>query len=175
MEEGRDLGKTTTISWACDFKGEELAVSEWYSKSGWDFVGCVVDIQLKNKDGFFFVKYLGTIEGVEEDDIEEVCKSGDRNIYHFGAEKFSGRRLLFRACNIFAIRPHHSAKLEKTKEAAMSIFGLDADIISHEIVQELQELHLKEEANETASREERSASICAWLVGCFRSKIRALI
>jgi len=161
MEEGRDLGKTTTISWACDFKGEELAVSEWYSKSGWDFVGCVVDIQLKNKDGFFFVKYLGTIEGVEEDDIEEVCKSGDRNIYHFGAEKFSGRRLLFRACNIFAIRPHHSAKLEKTKEAAMSIFGLDADIISHEIVQELQELHLKEEANETASREERSASICA--------------
>jgi len=161
MEEGRDLGKTTTISWACDFKGEELAVSEWYSKSGWDFVGCVVDIQLKNKDGFFFVKYLGTIEGVEEDDIEEVCKSGDRNIYHFGAEKFSGRKLLFRACNIYAIRPHHSAKLEKTKEAAMSIFGLDADIISHEIVQELQELHLKEEANETASREERSASICA--------------
>ncbi len=159
--DAKDLGETTTISWECDFKGEDLAVSEWYSKNGWDFVGCVVDIQLKNTDGFFFVKYLGTVEGDEKDAVAGVCEVGDRNLFHFGVEKFSGRRLLFRACNIFAIRPHHSAKLEKTKEAAMSIFGLDADIISHEIVQELQELHLKEEANETASREERSASICA--------------
>jgi len=159
MEEGRDLGKTTTISWACDFKGEELAVSEWYSKSGWDFVGCVVDIQLKNKDGFFFVKYLGTIEGVEEDDIEEVCKSGDRNIYHFGAEKFSGRKLLFRACNIFAIRPHHSAKLEKDRKTAESVFGLAGDVITHDIVKEIS-LEMKKEEEKEERREGSSSSIC---------------
>jgi hypothetical protein len=159
MEEGRDLGKTTTISWACDFKGEELAVSEWYSKSGWDFVGCVVDIQLKNKDGFFFVKYLGTIEGVEEDDIEEVCKSGDRNIYHFGAEKFSGRKLLFRACNIYAIRPHHSAKLEKDRKTAESVFGLAGDVITHDIVKEIS-LEMKKEDEKEERRERSSSSIC---------------
>ena len=159
MEEGRDLGKTTTISWACDFKGEELAVSEWYSKSGWDFVGCVVDIQLKNKDGFFFVKYLGTIEGVEEDDIEEVCKSGDRNIYHFGAEKFSGRKLLFRACNIYAIRPHHSAKLEKDRKTAESVFGLAGDVITHDIVKEIS-LEMKKEEEKEERRERSSSSIC---------------
>jgi len=159
MEEGRDLGKTTTISWACDFKGEELAVSEWYSKSGWDFVGCVVDIQLKNKDGFFFVKYLGTIEGVEEDDIEEVCKSGDRNIYHFGAEKFSGRKLLFRACNIYAIRPHHSAKLEKDRKTAESVFGLAGDVITHDIVKEIS-LEMKNEEEKEERRERSSSSIC---------------
>jgi len=159
MEEGRDLGKTTTISWACDFKGEELAVSEWYSKSGWDFVGCVVDIQLKNKDGFFFVKYLGTIEGVEEDDIEEVCKSGDRNIYHFGAEKFSGRKLLFRACNIYAIRPHHSAKLEKDRKTAESVFGLAGDVITHDIVKEIS-LEMKKEEEKEERREGSSSSIC---------------
>ena len=159
MEEGRDLGKTTTISWACDFKGEELAVSEWYSKSGWDFVGCVVDIQLKNKDGFFFVKYLGTIEGVEEDDIEEVCKSGDRNIYHFGAEKFSGRKLLFRACNIYAIRPHHSAKLEKDRKTAESVFGLAGDVITHDIVKEIS-LEMKNEEEKEERREGSSSSIC---------------
>jgi hypothetical protein len=159
MEEGRDLGKTTTISWACDFKGEELAVSEWYSKSGWDFVGCVVDIQLKNKDGFFFVKYLGTIEGVEEDDIEEVCKSGDRNIYHFGAEKFSGRKLMFRACNIYAIRPHHSAKLEKDRKTAESVFGLAGDVITHDIVKEIS-LEMKKEDEKEERRERSSSSIC---------------
>lgn len=158
MEEGRDLGRTTTISWECDFKGEELAVSEWYSKSGWDFVGCVVDIQLKNKDGFFFVKYLGTVEGNEADTIDEMCDIGDRNLYHFGAEKFSGRRLLFRACNIYAIRPHHSAKLEKDKEIAESIFGLDADVITHDIVKEIS---LEIQKEEETMEDEISVSICA--------------
>lgn len=158
MEEGRDLGRTTTISWECDFKGEELAVSEWYSKSGWDFVGCVVDIQLKNKDGFFFVKYLGTVEGDEADTIDEMCDIGDRNLYHFGAEKFSGRRLLFRACNIYAIRPHHSAKMEKDKEIAESIFGLDADVITHDIVKEIS-LEIEKEVE--TMEDEISVSICA--------------
>jgi hypothetical protein len=158
MEEGRDLGKTTTISWESDFKGEELAVSEWYSNNGWDFVGCVVDIQLKNKDGFFFVKYLGTVEGNEADTIDEMCKIGDRSLYHFGVEKFSGRRILFRACNIYAIRPHHSAKMEKDRKTAESIFGLDADIITHDIVKEIS-LEIEKEAEKAA--EEISVSICA--------------
>jgi len=159
MEEGRLLGKTTTISWESDFKGEELAVSDWYSKSGWDFVGCVVDIQLKNKDGFFFVKYLGTVEGVEGDDIEELCKTGERNIYHFGAEKFSGRRLLFRACNIYAIRPHHSARLEKDRKTAESIFGLEGDVITHDVVKEIALEMKKEEAVEEEKRE-RAETFC---------------
>jgi hypothetical protein len=159
MEEGRLLGKTTTISWESDFKGEELAVSDWYSKSGWDFVGCVVDIQLKNKDGFFFVKYLGTVEGVEGDDIEELCKTGERNIYHFGAEKFSGRRLLFRACNIYAIRPHHSARLEKDRKTAESIFGLEGDVITHDVVKEIALEMKKEEAMEEEKRE-RAETFC---------------
>tara|TARA_R100000951_G_scaffold104462_1_gene97646 strand:+ start:114 stop:572 length:459 start_codon:yes stop_codon:yes gene_type:complete len=150
-----DLGKTTTISWESDFKGEELAVSEWYSKNGWDFVGCVVDIQLKNKDGFFFVKYIGTVEGNEMDDIEEMCKVGDRNLYHFGVEKFSGRRMLFRACNIYAIRPHHSAKLEQEK-THQSIFGIDVEdaVITKDIVKELDD-EMK------ADMEEVNVSVCA--------------
>lgn len=160
MEAGlneRLLGKTTTISWESDFKGEELAVSEWYSKSGWDFIGCVVDIQLKNKDGFFFVKYLGTIEGNETDTIEEMCKSGERSIYHFGAEKFSGRRLLFRACNIYAIRPHHSTRLEKDRKTAESIFGLEGNVITHDVVNEIAlELKGEEEAVEEEKRERAS-------------------
>lgn len=160
MEEGRLLGKTTTISWESDFNGEELAVSDWYSKSGWDFVGCVVDIQLKNEDGFFFVKYLGTIEGVEEDDIEEMCKSGERSIYHFGAEKFSGRRLLFRACNIYAIRPHHSARLEKDRKTAESIFGFEGDVITHDVVKEITLEMKKEEAVEEEKRERSSSTFC---------------
>ena len=160
MEEGRDLGKTTTISWESDFKGEELAVSEWYSKSGWDFVGCVVDIQLKNKDGFFFVKYLGTVEGNEMDTIDEMCDKGGRNLFHFGVEKFSGRRLLFRACNIYAIRPHHSAKMEKDKKSAESIFGLDADVITHDIVEEIS-LEIGKEKMETEAKQMEEQSICA--------------
>lgn len=158
MEEVKDLGKTTTISWKSDFKGEELTVSEWYSKSGWDFVGCVVDIQLKNKEGFFFVKYLGTIEGEEKDTIEEMCKEGGRNLYHFGAEKFSGRRLLFRPCNIYAIRPHHSARLEKDRETAESIFGVEGDVITNDIIKEIS-LELKEEETKK-EKENEPKSLC---------------
>ena len=56
------LGETTKTSWTNDFKGEELYISDWYERNGWDFIGSVVDIQLKNDDGYFFVKYVGTIE-----------------------------------------------------------------------------------------------------------------
>lgn len=110
---------TTNISWTCSYKGEPLEISTWYDREGWDFVGCVVDIQLKNKDGFFFVKYTGTIEGIECDDIEGICKRGDKKIYHFGVEKFGGRLVLFRPCNIHAIREHHSQtkELEMVREA----------------------------------------------------------
>ncbi len=61
------LGETeplTNISWTCSYKGEPLAISTWYDNQGWDFVGCIVDIQLKGKDGYFFVKYTGSIEGM---------------------------------------------------------------------------------------------------------------
>ena len=128
---------TTNISWTCDYKGEPLEISSWYEKEGWDFVGCVVDIQLKGKDGFFFVKYTGTIEGIECDDIEGICKRGDKKIYHFGVEKFGGRLVLFRPCNIHAIRNHHS----QTKELEEVSYIMGEKVITPP---PLEEIELKE-------------------------------
>lgn len=131
---------TTTISWTCNYKGEPLEISDWYEKEGWDFVGCVVDIQLKGKDGYFFVKYTGTIEGIECDDIEGICKRGDKKIYHFGVEKFGGRLVLFRPCNIHAIRNHHS----QTKELEEVSYVMGEKVITPPPLEEI-ELKEKEE------------------------------
>ena len=131
---------TTTISWTCNYKGEPLEISDWYEKEGWDFVGCVVDIQLKGKDGYFFVKYTGTIEGIECDDIEGICKRGDKKIYHFGVEKFGGRLVLFRPCNIHAIRNHHS----QAKELEEVSYVMGEKVITSPPLEEI-ELKEKEE------------------------------
>ena len=110
------LGETSKTTWKNEFKGEELYISDWYDRNGWDFIGSVVDIQLKNDDGYFFVKYVGTIE------------DEDRQLIHFGIEKFSGRKILFVFSNIFAIRDHHSARLERDRDTAMSIFEMNNDV-----------------------------------------------
>ena len=110
------LGETSKTTWKNEFKGEELYISDWYDRNGWDFIGSVVDIQLKNDDGYFFVKYVGTIE------------DEDRQLIHFGVEKFSGRKILFVFSNIFAIRDHHSARLERDRDTAMSIFEMNNDV-----------------------------------------------
>ena len=144
------LGENTTnISWTCNYKGEPLEISNWYDKEGWDFVGCVVDIQLKGKDGYFFVKYTGTIEGIECDDIEGICKRGDKKIYHFGVEKFSGRLVLFRPCNIHAIRNHHSQTLEK--EEVSYIMGERVITPSVDIKLEMEQKGYEEEKMEQIS------------------------
>ena len=140
---------TTTISWTCNYKGEPLEISNWYDKEGWDFVGCVVDIQLKGKDGYFFVKYTGTIEGIECDDIEGICKRGDKKIYHFGVEKFSGRLVLFRPCNIHAIRNHHSQTLEK--EEVSYLMGNRVITPSVDIKLEMEQKGYEEEKMEQIS------------------------
>ena len=62
--------QTTIVSWRPDYDAERLMVSDWIDKDGWDFVGCVVDIQLRRADGdYFFVKYVGSVEGIDEDAI----------------------------------------------------------------------------------------------------------
>ena len=58
--------QTTTITWRPDYKAERLYKSDWNEKNGWDFVGCIVDIQLRRENGdYFFVKYVGSIEGID--------------------------------------------------------------------------------------------------------------
>ena len=114
------FGETTKTSWTNEFKGEELYVCDWYERNGWDFIGSVVDIQLKNDDGYFFIKYVGTIENEQ------------RELIHFGIEKFSGRKILFVFSNIFAIRDHHSARLERDRDTAMSIFEMNNEKVEEE-------------------------------------------
>ncbi len=109
----------TTISWRPDYDSQELYTSDWYKENGWDFVGCIVDIQLKRDDPerddgkpeYFFVKYVGSVEGIDED-AETL---GERTVFHFGVEKFNGKRWLFRPENIHVIREHHSQSVEKEK------------------------------------------------------------
>ena len=145
----------TQVSWTCDYKGEPLAISTWYDHQGWDFVGCVVDIPLKGKDGFFFVKYTGSIEGIECDDIEGVCKRGDKKIYHFGVEKLGGRLVLFRPQNIHAIREHHS----QAKELAETeyIFGEKVPRVKDQVKEDIIELtadYIKAEEEKLMAKED---------------------
>jgi hypothetical protein len=116
--------QTTIVSWRPDYDAESLMVSDWIDTDGWDFVGCVVDIQLRRANGdYFFVKYVGSVEGIDEDAVVEVGEEKHREIYHFGVEKLNGKRWLFRPHNIHCIRNHHSSKAEKeSMEESKSVF-----------------------------------------------------
>ena len=135
------MDEKTTITWRPDYGSEELYVSDWMGNHGWDFVGCVVDIQLKrddkeNNDGrpeYFFVKYTGTIEGE------------DKTVYHFGVEKINGARWIFRPENIHVIREHHSSVLEAEYSASCSIFSNLDDVISKEKIELLDKKERVEE------------------------------
>ena len=119
---------TTTITWRPDYQAERLYKTDWYEKNGWDFLGCIVDIQLRRENGdFFFVKYVGSIEGIDldtgNDGDEEI-----RVVYHFGVEKMTGKRWLFRPDNIFVIRHHHSSKGEiESIEQGKTVFPFAND------------------------------------------------
>lgn len=122
------MKEKTTISWRPDYDSQELYTSDWYKENGWDFVGCIVDIQLKRddpeRDGtpeYFFVKYVGSVEGIDED-AETL---GERTVFHFGVEKFNGKRWLFRPENIHVIREHHSQSVEK--ETIESVMGFKCE------------------------------------------------
>jgi len=107
------IKQTTNITWRPDYKAEPLLKTDWMDKNGWDFLGCIVDIQLRRANGdYFFVKYTGSIEGIELD-TESNDSEETRTVYHFGVEKINGERWMFRPENIFEIRNHHSSKSEK--------------------------------------------------------------
>ena len=74
--------QTTSVSWRPDYNAERLMVRDWIDKDGWDFVGCVVDIQLRRADGdYFFVKYVGSVEGTDDDGIIEEGEELPRVMY----------------------------------------------------------------------------------------------
>jgi hypothetical protein len=110
------MTEATNIKWRpSGYKSSPLCVGGWCDKEGWDFVGSVVDIQLRHAlldEGlgdwsageFFWVKYTGTMEGFELN--AEHGKIGDRVNYHFGVEKFSKELIIFRDVNIFDCRNH---------------------------------------------------------------------
>ena len=132
--------QTTIVSWRPDYDAERLRVSDWNDKNGWDFVGCIVDIQLRRADGdYFFVKYVGSVEGTDEDAVVEESEELPRIIYHFGVEKINGNRWLFRPQNIHCIRQHHSSKLEKeSMEEGKSVFPFAPDTpITKDLIEEL--------------------------------------
>lgn len=145
--------QTTIVSWRPDYNAERLLVSDWIDKDGWDFVGCVVDIQLRRADGdYFFVKYVGSVEGTDEDAVVEEGEELPRVIYHFGVEKVNGNRWLFRPQNIHCIRQHHSSKLEKeSMEEGKSVFPLAADKpITKNLIEELDKEEVTEVGGEGA-------------------------
>ena len=118
------LAETTTIRWNPNsFSGSvPLYKSNFIQTEGWDFIGCVVDIQLKDESGFFWVKYVGSLEGVEKDN-GETFTAGDASIYHFGISK-SGleEKIIFRDINIHDIRNHYNPALEAGLREAESTY-----------------------------------------------------
>jgi len=136
--------QTTTITWRPDYNAERLFKCDWNEKHGWDFVGCIVDIQLRRENGdYFFVKYVGSVEGIELDANEEDGKE-IRTIYHLGADKMTGERWLFRPENIFAIRSHLSSKAGKAStEQGETVFPFPKD--SSITKGMIEELEMKEE------------------------------
>jgi hypothetical protein len=130
------IKQTTNITWRPDYKAEPLLKTDWNEKNGWDFLGCIVDIQLRRADGdYFFVKYVGSIEGIDLD----TSNDGDeevRTIYHFGVEKMTGERWMFRPENIFVIRNHHSSKVEKETTYDSYLFPLDKPL-TKDLIQKL--------------------------------------
>ena len=72
-------------------------VSNWINAEEWDFIGAVVDIRLRRANGdYFFVKYVGSVEGLDGDAEVEECNDRPRVVYHFGVDKLDGRWWLFR-------------------------------------------------------------------------------
>ena len=145
--------QTTTITWRPDYKAERLYKSDWNEKNGLDFVGCIVDIQLRRENGdYFFVKYVGSIEGI---DLEAESEDGKevRTIYHFGVEKLTGERWLFRPENIFVIRSHHSSSIElASPEHGETLFPFANDSsITKELIEKLDKDEDKYEVNESKS------------------------
>ena len=142
--------QTTIVSWRPNYDAERLMVSDWIDKDGWDFVGCVVDIQLRRANkNYFFVKYVGSVEGTDEDAVEEGVP---RVIYHFGVEKVNGKRWLFRPHNIHCIRQHHSSKLEaESMEKGKSVFPFATDTpITKDLIEELDKENVTEVGGEGA-------------------------
>ena len=145
--------QTTTITWRPDYHAERLFKSDWNEKNGWDFVGCVVDIQLRRENGdYFFVKYPGSIEGIELDGKDDDSK-GKRAIYHFGVEKMTGERWLFRPENIFVIRQHHSSKAEiDCREQTKTVFPFESDgSITKHLIEKLDKDEENYEVNDKKS------------------------
>lgn len=103
--------EATTINWRPDkYKDSPLCISDWAAKQGWDFVGAIVDIQLRHAlldeglgdwsaGDYFWVKYTGTIEGFEDSN-----NNGEKVNYHFGVETFNQRHFIFRDDNICDVR-----------------------------------------------------------------------
>ena len=118
---------TTKITWRPDYDAEELMVSDWINREGWDFIGAVVDVQLRRANGdYFYVKYVGSVEGYDEDASVEEGSDIPRVVYHFGVEKMDAKRWLFRHENIHSITAHHSSKMEKEKEDnGLSLFPFE--------------------------------------------------
>jgi hypothetical protein len=145
--------QTTTITWRPDYNAERLFKSDWNEKNGWDFVGCIVDIQLRRENGdYFFVKYVGSIEGIDLDEKSEDGKE-IRTIYHFGVEKLTGERWLFRPENIFVIRSHHSSTIEIASPEHADIhypFPIESSI-TKELIEKLDRDEDKYEVNENKS------------------------
>ena len=145
--------QTTIVSWCPNYDAERLMVSDWIDKDGWDFVGCVVDIQLRRANkNYFFVKYVGSVEGTDEDGVVEEGEELPRVIYHFGVEKINGKRWLFRPQNIHIIRQHHSSKLEKeSMEDGKSVFPFATDTpITKDLIEELDKQEVAEVGGEGA-------------------------
>ena len=130
--------EATTITWRPDcYKDAPLCKSDWCDKLGWDFVGAVVDIQLRHAlldEGigdwaggeYFWVKYTGTIEGFEEN--VDAPNQGEKVNYHFGVDKFSKRLYIFRDVNICDIRnPNAKGRVEELMENVEKA-GYDAHI-----------------------------------------------
>ena len=144
--------QTSTITWRPDYDAEPLMVSDWMEKNGWDFVGCVIDIQLRRANGdYFFVKYTGTMEGIEEDEVKED-EPKPRMVYHFGAEKVTGDKWIFRPKNIHCIRKHHSSALEKeSMEEGKSLFPFaEEKPITQSLLEELDKQEVADVGTEGA-------------------------
>tara|TARA_R110001632_G_scaffold154191_2_gene272278 strand:- start:2551 stop:3018 length:468 start_codon:yes stop_codon:yes gene_type:complete len=148
-----DFEISTNVSWRpTDYRSEPLRISDWIAKNGWDFVGCVVDIQLRKENGdYFFVKLTGSVEGIEKDTAED-WKEGDRTIYHLGISKTDGTGWIFRNENIHVIRNHFSSRLEKQyEEEGKTVFPFkQEDIITKDILAEKAENEVGEVGLETA-------------------------
>lgn len=149
-----DKEPTTIVTWRPDFNAEKLMVSNWVDTDEWDFIGAVVDIQLRRANGdYFFVKYVGSVEGLDEDADVEEGDERPRVLYHFGVDKLDGRRWLFRHENIHCITAHHSSRVEKEKDDnGLSLFPLPTNKpITKSLIEKLDSQEIEEVETNTNS------------------------